>query len=471
MHFVVIGAGNMGCVYGANLARSGQDVSLLDIWEEHIRKIQDDGLHLTGLTGDFTLRVRAASSPAALPKADVALICVNAYATSLAAETACAMLKDDGYALTLQNGVGNIETLSEKLGRERVLAGLSFQSADLVGPGLVRHTNNGPTYIGELDRSRSPRLETLRGILETAGLNPVVVDDVIATIWSKFVHNCGINALCAITGLRHSGASVRVDRGSRPPVMLRNPALTVGTSPQPDVLESLSDKPGFRGRGLIARFLFGLPVSPIGFRELKPIPCPSAVEKAYCGGVERLLKLAPPIDEAGHWQPWRLRFSSRAYDAWKDFQRAIEILMREGRKLYYLKDWGSKLPGAAARIAGVIHCVLVDPNESTVISEDAVEGALNLVTPLMDHALAVFNLMERDKNSEDAQKILDGFGNKGKRLSLCGIASALSSQDSRRWTVSGSRLAFWSNTTGYARARRRRRRTGRARCMTSIPSC
>ena len=80
--------------------------------------------------------------------------------------------------------------------------------------------------------------------------------------------------------------------------------------------------------------------------------------------------------------------------------------MREGGKLHYLKDWGSKLPGAAARIAGVFHCVLVDPTESTVISEGTVERALNLVTPLMDHTLAVFNLMERDKASEDAQKIL-----------------------------------------------------------------
>ena len=204
----------------------------------------------------------------------------------------------------------------------------------------------------------------------------------------------------------HAGAPVRVDRGSRPPVMLHNPALTVAISPQPDVLESLSDKPGFRGRGLIARFLYGLPVSPIGFRELKPTPCPSAVEKAYGDGIERLLKLAPPTDEAGHWQPWRLRFSPQAYDAWKVFQRAIEILMREGGKLYYLKDWGSKLPGAAARIAGALHCVLVDPTESTVISEDTVEQSLNLVTPLIDHTLAVFNLMERDKTSEDAQKIL-----------------------------------------------------------------
>jgi putative DNA primase/helicase len=220
--------------------------------------------------------------------------------------------------------------------------------------------------------------------------------------------------------------------------MLRNPALTVGISPPPDVLESLSDKPGFRGRGLIARFLYRLPVSLTGFRELKPTPCPFAVEKAYCDGIRRLLKLAPPTDEAGHWQPWRLRFSPRAYDAWKAFQRAIEILMREPGKLHYLKDWGSKLPGAAARIAGVLHCVLVDPTESTVISEDTVEGALNLVTPLIDHTLAVFNLMERDKNSEDAQKILAWILKQGETSFT--LRDCFCAHQSRFKTMDGIRL-------------------------------
>jgi hypothetical protein len=86
------------------------------------------------------------------------------------------------------------------LGPQRVLAGLSFQSGDLEAPGKVSHTNNGETYLGELDRSRTERLEKIRGLMEEAGLNPVIVDDVVSTIWAKFVHNCGINALCAISG-------------------------------------------------------------------------------------------------------------------------------------------------------------------------------------------------------------------------------------------------------------------------------
>lgn len=202
MQWNIIGAGNMGSVYGGNLARIGQAVAFIDVWEEHIRCIAESGLRVEGLTGKFTVAAQAFTDPAQAPKADVVLIAVNAYSTPGAAQSAHAMLKPDGFCLTIQNGIGNVETLVDTLGRNRVLAGLSFQSGDIDGPGFVRHTNNGPTYLGELDRSRSERLRLLSDLFEKAGLHPVLVDDIVATIWSKFVHNCGVNAICAITGLR-----------------------------------------------------------------------------------------------------------------------------------------------------------------------------------------------------------------------------------------------------------------------------
>jgi 2-dehydropantoate 2-reductase len=202
MKIVVIGAGNMGCVYGGNLARIGQAVGFIDIWPEHVRSIQESGLRMEGLSGSFTVQVKASTGTTGLTDADVVLICVNSYTTAAAARMAQAVLKSTGFCVTLQNGVGNVEILEAELGRERVLAGLSFQSGDLAGPGFVRHTNNGPTYLGELDGKRTERLVLLESLLTTADLNPVLVDDIVATIWAKFVHNCGINAICAITGLR-----------------------------------------------------------------------------------------------------------------------------------------------------------------------------------------------------------------------------------------------------------------------------
>jgi len=202
MQIAVIGAGNMGCVYGGNLARVGEQVTLIDVWEEHVRQIRAHGLRMDGLHGEFTAPVGATIDPAEAPKADAAVICVNTYNTPDAARAAEVVLKDSGYALTLQNGVGNVEILTEVLGAGRVMAGLSFHSGNLKAPGHVTHTNQGPTYLGELDRSRSPRLAAIADLFARAGLEPVLEPDIMVTIWSKFVHNCGINAICALTDLR-----------------------------------------------------------------------------------------------------------------------------------------------------------------------------------------------------------------------------------------------------------------------------
>ena len=202
MRIAVIGAGNMGCVYGANLARVGEEVTMVDTWREHVDAMRDHGLAMEGQNGTFTAAVEAATDTREVTGIDAAIVLVNAYDTAAAATTAKQVLKPDGYALTLQNGMGNVETLTAALGAERVLAGLSFHSGDLKGPGEVTHTNTGPTYLGELDRTRSERLLHLADLMAKAQLNPVLEADITVAMWSKFVYNCGINALCAITELR-----------------------------------------------------------------------------------------------------------------------------------------------------------------------------------------------------------------------------------------------------------------------------
>lgn len=202
MHIAVIGAGNMGSLYGANLARAGVQVTFIDRWREHVEAIRMHGLRMDGLHGEFTVQLSATTEPSEVSDVDMALVMVNAYATSVAANTAQQILKDDGFVLTLQNGLGNIEVLQKVLGAERVMAGLSFHSADLKGPAHVSHTNEGKTYLGEFDKRASPRLETVRDCMQCAQMNPILEEDIMATIWGKFVLNCGLNALCAITDLR-----------------------------------------------------------------------------------------------------------------------------------------------------------------------------------------------------------------------------------------------------------------------------
>jgi len=192
----------MGCLYGGNLAHIGESVTMIDVWTEHVETMARDGIRMDGLHGAFTAKVKATTDTAEVEPADVAIIMTSTNETTQAAEIAQSILKEDGFALTLQNGLGNVEQLDAVLGEARSMAGLSFHSADLTGPGRVTHSNHGPTYLGERDRSETARLEQLRILMERAQMDPVVEADIMSRIWGKFVHNCGINAICAITDLR-----------------------------------------------------------------------------------------------------------------------------------------------------------------------------------------------------------------------------------------------------------------------------
>jgi len=223
------------------------------------------------------------------------------------------------------------------------------------------------------------------------------VFDLIAGRYSKGVPNLDL----WLKG--HSVSPTRVDRAdrNRQPILMDRPHLTVGISPQPDVLESLRDKPGFRGRGLLARFLYGLPKSLLGYRTLQAHRIPFDVERRYHHGIRELLQFTPE-------KAIVMTLSPSGYDDWKQFQHAIELQFREGGALQGLLDWGSKLPGAALRLAGVFHAieqvgrVEFDPE----IVPSTIARALDFASCLISHAQAVFALMERDPNIESAQKLI-----------------------------------------------------------------
>jgi hypothetical protein len=199
----------------------------------------------------------------------------------------------------------------------------------------------------------------------------------------------------------HSGAAYRVDRGNRPPVLMEHPALTLVLSPQPEVLKGLASKPGFRGRGLLARFCFALPISRLGYRSGDGPPVGEGVASVYAAGIHRMLEW-PESDS-----PVRLRLTAEALDEWAAFSQVVETHLRDGSRFEQIRDWAGKLPGTTARIAGGLHCS--DHAFATVlkreISGDAMQRALVLAAVLSEHALAVFDLMGENAALNGARKI------------------------------------------------------------------
>ena len=202
MKICVIGAGAMGGSYGGLLARAGYDVTLVDTWAEHIAAIRANGLVVEGVAGEHRVKVRGETAVPESLQADVVMIWTDSNHTREAACAAAKALGNDGFAITLQNGVGNIETLVEVLGRGRVAGGSSMASAATRGPARSVLTHMATTTIGELDGADSPRIGTLRDALVGAGFDVRIHPDIMSVIWTKFALNCSINALCATTGLR-----------------------------------------------------------------------------------------------------------------------------------------------------------------------------------------------------------------------------------------------------------------------------
>jgi len=195
----VVGAGGIGSVFGGRLAAAGHAVWLIHRRPEVVDAIQRNGLHLTTPGGDERIHLQATLDPAAAGPADLVLILTKSNDTRAAAETACALVGSSTSVLTLQNGLGNLETIGDVLGSERCLMGMTYVGAAVRGPGHAALTAPGPTFVGEPTGSLSERVEHLAAAFSEAGLPTQATDRLWDLVWGKLVINASLNATCALT--------------------------------------------------------------------------------------------------------------------------------------------------------------------------------------------------------------------------------------------------------------------------------
>lgn len=202
MKVAIIGPGAIGTLLAAQLARQKNEVWLLDKSTERADKIRKDGIRLEGLTRMST-KVGASVEAKEIGRTDLVILCVKSYDTEEAIKKAADLVKEDTYVLTLQNGIGNIQTINDVVGEDRVIAGVTSQAATLLGPGLVRHTGQGETIIGRVNKEPLGKARVVLGLLNQAGISTRSSRDINSLIWSKLIINAGINALSAITRLKN----------------------------------------------------------------------------------------------------------------------------------------------------------------------------------------------------------------------------------------------------------------------------
>jgi 2-dehydropantoate 2-reductase len=198
----IVGAGAMGSLYGGMLSQiSGCSIFLIDPWEAHVKAIGQNGLTIEriGAPEMVCTNLNAVTDADKVGVCDLAIIFVKSTLTGTAIRSNRAIFGDETVVLTLQNGLGNIEQIESNLGARNIIAGTTAQGATLLEPGRIRHAGTGKTIIGELDGHLSERLAALKSLLDSAGADTDLSENVIGLIWDKLLVNVGINALTAIT--------------------------------------------------------------------------------------------------------------------------------------------------------------------------------------------------------------------------------------------------------------------------------
>jgi 2-dehydropantoate 2-reductase len=160
---LIVGTGAMACLFGARLAPHAQ-VTLLGTWPDGLRALQQDGIRLDENGRTQPVRVRVTSRVADCRGASQALVLVKSWQTARAAQQLAECLAPQGVALTLQNGLGNLETLQAELGSERAALGVTTVGATLLGPGWARAGGNvSGTGVGQVIASLASIAHALLG--------------------------------------------------------------------------------------------------------------------------------------------------------------------------------------------------------------------------------------------------------------------------------------------------------------------
>ncbi|AVO48483.1 hypothetical protein C6568_03810 [Melaminivora suipulveris] len=260
------------------------------------------------------------------------------------------------------------------------------------------------------DELRAPRLfsgdttpERLQALLVEHGERMAVLSDEagIFQVMAGLYNGGAANLDVFLQG--HAGTPLRVDRAGRS-AHVDQPALSFGLLLQPGVLADVASSRRFRDTGLLARFLFAIPRSNVGRRDVRAhVPIPAAVRQEYELNLFQLLEGMPAVGEVP--APEVLTLDDAAREIWLDMAQAIEDDQGEGGRYESISDWTSKLPGAVARIAALLELATTGLH-ARVVTHACMDDAINLAQLLIPHAQAAFALLGTDAVDVDAAAIL-----------------------------------------------------------------
>ncbi|MFZ7131121.1 MAG: ketopantoate reductase family protein [Eubacteriales bacterium] len=205
MKIAIIGAGAMGCRFGGALSTAGADVWFYDIWQEHISKINKEGLIIHTDDGIHRVLVKATSNIMSIGKPDVIFIFTKSMHTENAMMETSKIMNSDTIVVTLQNGLGNIETIKRYVDTNNIIAGVTNYASDLISPGEIEAKGLGITKMMQLGGGTHNRTEVIAGLLNEGGIHTQLSCNVMIDIWEKIAFNAALNILTSLTFLTVGG--------------------------------------------------------------------------------------------------------------------------------------------------------------------------------------------------------------------------------------------------------------------------
>lgn len=197
MLIYIAGSGAMGCRFGKQLHEAGNDVILLDKWEDHIQAIRENGLKVSG-DEEKVVNIPIMRPEEAKEQADLVILFTKAMQLPDMLEAIQDVIGPDTQVLCLLNGLGHQEVISKYVPEKNIIMGVTVWTAQLQGPGHVYLASTGSINIQSLNPDGQDKGKEIADILSKANLNAIYDEDVIPSIWRKACVNGTMNSNCAL---------------------------------------------------------------------------------------------------------------------------------------------------------------------------------------------------------------------------------------------------------------------------------
>ena len=200
MKVLIMGTGAIGGCYGGLLARSGEDV-VFAARGDNLKAIRERGLRVESATfGSFSVQPQAVDLLDGSWKADLVLFCVKGYHNEQAMSDVLPAVGERTTILTLQNGIGSGDQLSDRFGTDKVLLGAAYIDAERTEPGVFAQRGSPPRIVlGEVNGEMSTRAQSVAEVLRSAEIETEVSSNVLTALWSKLVYICALSGMSCIT--------------------------------------------------------------------------------------------------------------------------------------------------------------------------------------------------------------------------------------------------------------------------------